>query len=206
MIRRYSKGVSCSASSNLRWFSNCQFEFVWSTRDDSCFRIFWLKSVIQSMFHILLTKFQPRLCVAICGYITVTLCFKNRCCRQLRTCRLIAQKYFNLATGGVGFNPRQGQWWDFFSSSLRPDRLWGPHSLLSNGYRGALTSGEKPSVREANHSPPSNVKAKNLWSYTSTPQCFFMALCFVKHRNKFTFTFTECSRMRGTTIFVMTPS
>jgi hypothetical protein len=30
-----------------------------------------------------------------------------------------------------------------FSSPRRPDRLWGPPSLLSNGYRGALSSGGK---------------------------------------------------------------
>jgi len=29
-----------------------------------------------------------------------------------------------------------GRGWEFFSSPLHPDQLWGPLSLLSNGYRG----------------------------------------------------------------------
>jgi hypothetical protein len=33
-----------------------------------------------------------------------------------------------------GSNPGGG--WEFFFSTLRPDRFWGPLSLLSNGYQG----------------------------------------------------------------------
>jgi len=29
-----------------------------------------------------------------------------------------------------------GSFWEFISSTLRPDRLWSPPSILSNGYRG----------------------------------------------------------------------
>jgi hypothetical protein len=39
-----------------------------------------------------------------------------------------------LRTGRPWFDSRQGL--RIFSSSPRPDRLWGPPSLLSNGYRG----------------------------------------------------------------------
>jgi hypothetical protein len=31
-------------------------------------------------------------------------------------------------------------------------------------------------------------RSKNAWSYTSTPPYVFMAWCFVKHRDNFTFT------------------
>jgi hypothetical protein len=33
-------------------------------------------------------------------------------------------------------------------------------------------------------------RSRNVWSYTSTPQYAFMAWCLVKHRDKFTCTFT----------------
>jgi hypothetical protein len=44
-----------------------------------------------------------------------------------------------------------------FSSPNRPDRLWGPPSLLSNGYRG-LSPVVMRQGREADHSPPANAK------------------------------------------------
>jgi hypothetical protein len=56
----------------------------------------------------------------------------------------------------------------FFSSPPRSERLWGPPSLLFNGYRG-LFSGGKAAGPEADHSPPSSAKVKNTWSYTSIP-------------------------------------
>jgi hypothetical protein len=38
----------------------------------------------------------------------------------------------------------------------------------------------KHSGHEADHSPPSSAELKNAWSYTSTFQYVFMALCLVK--------------------------
>jgi hypothetical protein len=43
-----------------------------------------------------------------------------------------------------------------FSSPRRPVRLWGPPSLLSNGYRG-VSRGVKRQGRETDHSPPTIV-------------------------------------------------
>jgi hypothetical protein len=54
-----------------------------------------------------------------------------------------------------------------FSSPPRPYRLWGPPSLLSDGYGGGeLTTHHHLVLRE----------------YTSTPPHVFMALYLVKHR------------------------
>jgi hypothetical protein len=64
-----------------------------------------------------------------------------------------------LRAGPPGFDSQQGQWWDFFSSSPRPDRLWDPPIQW---VLGALSQGIKRRGCEADYSP-------NMWSYTSTP-------------------------------------
>jgi hypothetical protein len=47
---------------------------------------------------------------------------------------------YGLDDGGLGFNSRRG--WEFFSSRLRPERLWGPPSLLSNRHQGLFLGGK----------------------------------------------------------------
>jgi len=71
-----------------------------------------------------------------------------------------------------------------------PDRVRDPTSLLSNGYRWALSPRAKRPEREADHSTPSSAEVKNVRSYTSTPAYVFMIWCLVKHGDNFTFTFT----------------
>jgi hypothetical protein len=69
----------------------------------------------------------------------------------------------------------------FSAGALRPERLCGPPSLLSNGYRGPLSPGVKRSGCEADHSTPSSAEVTNAWSYTSTPQYTFTVRCLIKH-------------------------
>jgi hypothetical protein len=83
-----------------------------------------------------------------------------------------------------------------FPSAFRP-ALMPTHPLIQlvNGYRGL-------SVSETDLSPPSSAEVNNSCSYTSTSQYVFMewclikqrirfyGVCLVKHRDKFTFTFT----------------
>jgi hypothetical protein len=55
-----------------------------------------------------------------------------------------------------------------FSPPRHPDRAWGPPSLLSNGYREAVSPGVKRLGREADHSPPASAEIKKIWICTST--------------------------------------
>ena len=52
--------------------------------------------------------------------------------------------------------------------SARPDRSWGPPSLLYNGYR-VFPGGKERPRRDADPSPPSSAVVKKEQSYTSTP-------------------------------------
>jgi hypothetical protein len=58
----------------------------------------------------------------------------------------------------------------FFLSPVCPDRLWGPPSLLSNGYRGPFLGGKVRPGRDADHSTPSTAQVVKSTSCTSSPQ------------------------------------
>ena len=51
--------------------------------------------------------------------------------------------------------------------SARPDRTWGPPSLLYKGY-GVFLGGKKRPERDTDHSPLSSASVMEEWSYTST--------------------------------------
>jgi hypothetical protein len=60
---------------------------------------------------------------------------------------------------GWGSIPGRGK--RFFSSPQRPEKFWGPSSLISNGYRWVVFARVKRSERESDHSPPSSAEVKN---------------------------------------------
>jgi hypothetical protein len=59
-------------------------------------------------------------------------------------------------------NPGEGE---IFHTCL--DGLWGPPSLLYNGY-GVFPGGKVPPGRDADHSPPSSAEVMEEWSYNCT--------------------------------------
>jgi hypothetical protein len=88
--------------------------------------------------------------------------------------------------GVLGFDSWRGL--GIFPSQPRPELLWAPPSLLSNGCQGFLPwglSGWGVRLTTHLHLVP---RSKNEWSYTSTSQYAFMAWCLVMHRDNFTFT------------------
>jgi hypothetical protein len=58
-----------------------------------------------------------------------------------------------------------------FSSNLctHPDWLWGPPSLLHNGYRQSLTGSKARPGRDADHSSPSSAEVKMSRNYATLP-------------------------------------
>jgi hypothetical protein len=64
-------------------------------------------------------------------------------------------------------NPCRGKRLSYFPK--RPYRLWGPRSLLLNGYQGSFPGeggGVKRLELEVNQSPPSGAEVSNEWNYT----------------------------------------
>jgi hypothetical protein len=68
--------------------------------------------------------------------------------------------------GRPGFGSRRGR--NLFCSLPRQNRLRDPPSLLSSGYRRAISPRINQPRRESDHSLPSSTDVKNAWSYTST--------------------------------------
>ena len=66
---------------------------------------------------------------------------------------------------GLGFEFRQRQ--EINSSPKRPDRLWGPSRLSSNGSLGPFPVVTRQGC-EVDHSPPT-AEVKNEWMYASAP-------------------------------------
>jgi hypothetical protein len=81
-------------------------------------------------------------------------------------------------TGNPGSIPDRSKG---FSSNLCPDRLWGPPSLLYNGYRGPFPGGKARPGRDADHSPPSSAEVVNEELYLLSPRASIDVLwdCFI---------------------------
>jgi hypothetical protein len=95
-----------------------------------------------------------------------------------------------------GFRSQQGLGIFLFTTAVSRLAL-GPTQPPIQWIQGALSLGVKQPDHEDDHSPPSSAKAKNAWSYTSTPQYTFMAWCSVKKEElylSFTFSLVTCKK------------
>jgi hypothetical protein len=79
----------------------------------------------------------------LCNYLY---CYQGYCSKVI--CVIT---FPGWTTGRSSFDPRQRR--KDFSSSLCPDRLWGPPSLLYIGYRGPFPGGKARPGRDVDHSP-----------------------------------------------------
>jgi hypothetical protein len=111
-------------------------------------------------------------CVCLAVAVTVPRPSENNW-QQLHSCYFslalwtaIARLVQRLATGWTvrGSNPGGGE---IFRTS--PDRSWGPHSFLYNGYRGSF-SGVKWPGRGCNHPPSWRAEVKERVELCSTPR------------------------------------
>jgi hypothetical protein len=88
-------------------------------------------------------------------------------------------------TGRSSFDPRQGK--RIFPLASFPDRLWGPPSLLSNGYRGPFPGGKRGRGVTLTTHPHLMLTSWMSRSYTSSPPCAsigvlwdcFLSACFI---------------------------
>jgi hypothetical protein len=75
----------------------------------------------------------------------------------------------------------------FFTTASRP--VLGPTQPPIQWVPWVPCPGKKRLGREADHSPPSSTEVRNVWNYTSTTPCAFMAWYFVKHKDNITLPF-----------------
>jgi hypothetical protein len=97
----------------------------------------------------------------------------------------------------------------FFLYPLCPDRLWGPPSLLSNGYWGVLSPGGKMRPgRDADHSHHLLLRSRMSSSYVSSPLCACIHIKILNtqqkkntnntHNNKYTTRYSKLDGNYGT--------
>jgi hypothetical protein len=85
----------------------------------------------------------------------------------------LKKRMYRWTIGVLGFDSRRG--WEFFSSSPRPERLWGPPSFLYNGYQGLFPWGVKMTTH-LNLVPRSRMRGDK----PPLPQYAFIGRCSVK--------------------------
>ena len=146
------------------------------------------QTVPELMIHNTVGRLRNFSCIFFCAIYLISktsfelnnLLFNHILCRAG-----IAQSVQRLATGWKvrGLNPGGGE-----ISHTRPDRTWGPTSLLYNGYR-IIFLGVKRSGRGVEHPPHLAPRLKKEQSSTSTPLPSYRVLFYGELYLYFTFNY-----------------
>ena len=89
------------------------------------------------------------------------------CCCCCYCCWDPLSRYSDQAMGSTIWGWNLGRDKGFLSSPKFPYRLWGPPSLLFNGYRDSVPGVKQP-ARDVDSSHPSSTQVKNEWNYATT--------------------------------------
>jgi hypothetical protein len=149
------------------------------------------------MCHTVVTRHPPNMDIICTIHQNITMHTHRMLPRNMILCTIHNTPYswdsvVGIATGyglddwGVGF--WVPIWSRIFSPVSRP--TLGSTQPPVQWVPGALSPLVKRPEHEDNHSPPTSAEVKKMWIYTSTSTCICMVWCLVRHRDKFTFTFT----------------
>jgi hypothetical protein len=92
-----------------------------------------------------------------------------------RTAQSVYQLDYALDDGGVGVRFPAGKGTFLFATMFRP--ALGPLILVSDVYEPLFPQGVKRPICKDDHSLPSSVKVRNVWSYTSALPKICKAMC-----------------------------
>jgi hypothetical protein len=103
----------------------------------------------------------------------------------------ISNKFSRHSDGSDGLVSIPGKGKIFFSSPQRPDRLWGPPSLLSNRYRSLFRRSRMTGAW-------SSAEVKNGGAIPLLPPYVVMTWRLIKHKDKFSVSYKSCTEKWNT--------
>jgi hypothetical protein len=133
-----------------------------------CVHILWTSTVLHSLLSCCYS-YAPYLCMSVLNWDAACWMVQLQLVRTATVYMSVYRGYRSRVSSGsvvsdYGLDDRESNpdWVKgFFLYPLCPDRLWGPPSLLYNGYRGSFPRSKSRLKRDADHSPPSTAEVVN---------------------------------------------